>query len=58
HLVQEQVSTYQKSLFLVGHPTDGSGVQDDLRMSFLLPVVPIARSVAQRQSCQPIINYL
>ncbi|KAH8112333.1 hypothetical protein DFH11DRAFT_484764 [Phellopilus nigrolimitatus] len=59
HSIREQVSTYQKSLFLVGHPSDGSAVQDDdLRMSFLPSVAPVARSVDQTQSCQPIINYL
>ncbi|KAH8108373.1 hypothetical protein DFH11DRAFT_1460434, partial [Phellopilus nigrolimitatus] len=46
-----------KSPFLVGHPSDGSAfVDDDLRMSFLPSVAPVARSVAQTQSCQPIID--
>ncbi|KAH8109744.1 hypothetical protein DFH11DRAFT_1810577 [Phellopilus nigrolimitatus] len=31
---------------------------DDLRMSFLPSIAPVARSIAQIQSCQPIINYL
>ncbi|KAH8104899.1 hypothetical protein DFH11DRAFT_1480011, partial [Phellopilus nigrolimitatus] len=58
HSIREQVSIDQTSLFLVGHPSDGSGVQDDdLHMSFLLSVAPIVRSIAQTQSCQPIINY-
>lgn len=59
HSIREQVSIYQKSLFLVGHPSDGSAVQDDdLRMSFLSPVGPITRSADQAQSFQPLINYL
>ncbi|KAH8102755.1 hypothetical protein DFH11DRAFT_1522043, partial [Phellopilus nigrolimitatus] len=43
----KQVShTYQKSLFLVGHPSDGSAVRDDdLRMSFLPSIAPAERSV-------------
>ncbi|KAH8107370.1 hypothetical protein DFH11DRAFT_1882315 [Phellopilus nigrolimitatus] len=59
HIIREQGSTYQKSLFLVGHPSDGPAIQDDdLRMSFLPLVAPVARSVAQTQSCQPIVNCL
>ncbi|KAH8103644.1 hypothetical protein DFH11DRAFT_1487085, partial [Phellopilus nigrolimitatus] len=29
HIIREQGSTYQKSLFLVGHPSDGPVIQDD-----------------------------
>ena len=59
HSIREQVSTYQKSLFLVGHPSDGSAVQDDdLRMSFLSPVLSVARSVDIASSHQPLLNYL
>ncbi|KAH8103769.1 hypothetical protein DFH11DRAFT_1520338, partial [Phellopilus nigrolimitatus] len=50
HSVRDRVSTYQKSSFLIGHPSDGSAVQDDgLRMSFLALV---ACSVTRTQSCQ------
>lgn len=59
HQIREQVNVYQKSLFLVGHPSDGSAVQDDdLRMSFLPSVASVARSVDQTQGYQPIISYL
>ena len=59
HAIREQVAIYQKSLFLVGHPSDGSAIQDDdLRMSFLPTVSTAARPVDQTQSYQPVINYL
>ena len=59
HSIREQVHTYQKSLFLVGHPSDGSVVQDDdLRMSFLSPVTSVARPMDQVQTFTPILNYL
>ena len=59
HSIREQVSTYQKSLFLVGHPLDGSAVQDDdLRMSFLSPITAVARTIDQTQGYQPLLNYL
>ncbi|KAL5520663.1 SNF5 [Sanghuangporus sanghuang] len=59
HSIREQAAAYQKSLFLVGHPSDGSAIQDDdLRMSFLSPVLSAACSVDQTQAHQPIINYL
>ncbi|KAI0317974.1 hypothetical protein OF83DRAFT_1163659 [Amylostereum chailletii] len=59
HCIREQVQTYQKSLFLVGHPSDGTMVQDDdLRMSFLPSLSSAARSMDQVQSFTPILNYL
>ncbi|TFY50844.1 hypothetical protein EVG20_g11296, partial [Dentipellis fragilis] len=59
HSIREQVQTYQKSLFLVGHPSDGTMVQDDdLRMSFLSPVQSVARAMDQVQSFTPLLNYL
>ncbi|KAF8480047.1 SNF5-domain-containing protein [Russula ochroleuca] len=59
HSIREQVHTYQKSLFLVGHPSDGTPVQDDdLRMSFLSPVTSVARPMDQVQAFTPILNYL
>jgi SWI/SNF-related matrix-associated actin-dependent regulator of chromatin subfamily B protein 1 len=59
HSIREQVHTYQKSLFLVGHPSDGTAVQDDdLRMSFLSPVTSAARPMDQVQAFTPILNYL
>ncbi|KAG8730074.1 SWI/SNF chromatin-remodeling complex subunit [Ceratobasidium sp. 428] len=39
HSIREQASVYQKSLFLVGHPFDGTPVADDeLRMAMLPPI--------------------
>lgn len=59
HMIREQVQAFQKSLFLVGHPSDGSAVQDDdLRMSFLQPFMSATRTADQSQNLQPIINYL
>ena len=50
---------YQKSLFLVGHPSDGSAVQDDdLRMSLLPSLTSGARSMEQVSAFTPQLNYL
>lgn len=59
HCIREQVQVYQKSLFLVGHPADGSAVQDDdLRMSFLPSLASATRAMDQVQSFTPVLNYL
>ena len=59
HSIREQVHTYQKSLFLVGHPADGSAVQDeDLKSSFLSPVLSVARLPDQAVAYTPTLNYL
>ncbi|KAG6916643.1 hypothetical protein DXG01_006064 [Tephrocybe rancida] len=59
HSIREQVQTYQKSLFLVGHPSDGTAVQDeDLRMSFLPSLTTAARPIDQVSSFTPLLNYL
>ena len=59
HSIREQVQIYQKSLFLVGHPSDGSLVQDDdLRMSFLPSLTSGARAMDRVSSFTPILNYL
>ncbi|KAG5734821.1 hypothetical protein E4T56_gene757 [Termitomyces sp. T112] len=59
HSIREQIQTYQKSLFLVGHPSDGSPVQDeDLRMSFLPTLSTAARPTDQIPSFTPTLNYL
>ena len=51
---------YQKSLFLLGHPSEGLGFQDeDLRTSFLPSLnVTAARSLDQIPSFTPVLNYL
>lgn len=59
HSIREQVQTYQKSLFLVGHTSDGALVpDDDLRMSFLPSLSSGARPMDQVQSFTPLLNYL
>ncbi|RPD76210.1 SNF5-domain-containing protein [Lentinus tigrinus ALCF2SS1-7] len=59
HAIREQVQIYQKSLFLVGHPSDGSAVQDDdLRMSLLPSLTSGARSMEQVSAFTPQLNYL
>ena len=51
---------YQKSLFLLGHPSEGLGFQDeDLRTSFLPGLnVTAARSLDQVPAFTPVLNYL
>ncbi|KAI0080412.1 SNF5-domain-containing protein [Panus rudis PR-1116 ss-1] len=59
HSIREQVQTYQKSLFLVGHPSDGTVLQDDdLRMSLLPSLSTGARSMDQVGAFTPLLNYL
>ncbi|KAI0795518.1 hypothetical protein C8Q75DRAFT_746367 [Abortiporus biennis] len=59
HSIREQVQIFQKSLFLVGHPSDGSAVQDDdLRMSLLPSLSTGARSMDQVGAFTPLLNYL
>lgn len=59
HSIREQVQIYQKSLFLVGHPSDGSAVQDDdLRMSLLPSLSTGARAMDQVAAFTPILSYL
>ncbi|KAF8903075.1 hypothetical protein CPB84DRAFT_1835950 [Gymnopilus junonius] len=59
HSIREQVQTYQKSLFLVGHPSDGTALQDDdLKQSFLPSLTSGARPVNDVQQFTPLLNYL
>ncbi|KAJ7028706.1 hypothetical protein C8F04DRAFT_963603 [Mycena alexandri] len=59
HSIREQVQTYQKSLFLVGRPTDGSPVQDDDLRNALMPSLSSAsRAMDQVQGFTPQLNYL
>jgi SWI/SNF-related matrix-associated actin-dependent regulator of chromatin subfamily B protein 1 len=60
HCIREQVHMYQKSLFLVGHPSEGLAFQDeDLRTSFLPSLnATAARSLDQVPSFTPVLNYL
>ncbi|KAK0236295.1 hypothetical protein EDD85DRAFT_771720 [Armillaria nabsnona] len=59
HSIREQVQAYQKSLFLVGHPSDGTPIQDDeLRTSFLPDLSSGARALDQVPSFTPMLNYL
>jgi SWI/SNF-related matrix-associated actin-dependent regulator of chromatin subfamily B protein 1 len=48
---------FQKSLFLVGHPSDGTPIQDEeLRQSFLPSLVTGARAMDQVQAYTPLLN--
>ncbi|KAJ8083139.1 SWI/SNF chromatin-remodeling complex subunit [Marasmius tenuissimus] len=59
HSIREQVQTYQKSLYLVGRPTDGSPIQDeDLRQSFLPTLSEASRSYEQVSHFTPRLDYL
>ncbi|KAF8178617.1 hypothetical protein K438DRAFT_1604964 [Mycena galopus ATCC 62051] len=59
HSIREQVHAYQKCLYLVGHPMDGTPVEDDdLRNSFLPSLTSAARAMDQVQSFTPLLNYL
>ncbi|KAF8180083.1 hypothetical protein BJ912DRAFT_635214 [Pholiota molesta] len=59
HSIREQVQTYQKSLFLVGHPSDGTAVQDDdLKQSFLPSLTSGARPSSEVGLFTPLLNYL
>ncbi|KAF4612776.1 hypothetical protein D9613_011708 [Agrocybe pediades] len=59
HSIREQVQTYQKSLFLVGHPSDGSAIQDEeLKQSFLPSLTSAARPVSEVNMFTPVLNYL
>ena len=59
HSVREQVQTYQKFLFLVGHPSDGTAVQDDdLKQSFLPSLTSGPRPVGDVGMFTPLLNYL
>ncbi|KAF8958931.1 hypothetical protein BDZ97DRAFT_1839880, partial [Flammula alnicola] len=59
HSIREQVQTYNKSLFLVGHPSDGTAVQDDdLKQSFLPSLTSGARPVGDVLMFTPLLNYL
>ncbi|KAF9530513.1 hypothetical protein CPB83DRAFT_788034 [Crepidotus variabilis] len=59
HSIREQVQTFQKSLFLVGHPSDGSAVQDEEIKQNLLPsLISAARPVGEVSLFTPLLNYL
>ncbi|KAJ3536080.1 hypothetical protein NMY22_g6197 [Coprinellus aureogranulatus] len=59
HSIREQVAAFQKSLFLVGHPSDGTAVQDDeLRQAFLPSLITGARPVSEVAHFTPTLNYL
>ncbi len=59
HSIREQVQTYQKSLFLVKHPSDGIAVQDDnLKQSFLSTLSSGVRPVSDVGMFSPLLNYL
>ncbi|CAG8454110.1 14633_t:CDS:10 [Ambispora leptoticha] len=56
HSIREQVQIYVKSLILVGHPFDGSTVQDDdLRQNFLPALSSVIRKEEQVDQHTPIL---
>ncbi|CAG8627522.1 803_t:CDS:10, partial [Ambispora gerdemannii] len=56
HSIREQVQIYVKSLILVGHPFDGSNVQDDdLRQNFLPALSSVVRKEEQVDQHTPIL---
>ncbi|KAG8855382.1 SWI/SNF chromatin-remodeling complex subunit [Serendipita sp. 405] len=58
HSIREQVQVYEKSLFLVGHPMDGSTIQDeDLRLAFLPSLNSCVRPADQVAAHTPQLNY-
>ncbi|KAF9444193.1 SNF5-domain-containing protein [Macrolepiota fuliginosa MF-IS2] len=57
HSIREQIQMYQKSLFLVGHPSDGTPIQDEeLRQAFLPSLAAGARPMDQVQAYTPLLN--
>lgn len=59
HCIREQINVYQRSLVLVGYPSDGWMTQDeDLRIAFLPTLMAGARPMDQVQSYTPTLNYL
>lgn len=59
HCIREQVQAYQKTLFLLGNPSDGSSILDeDLRSSFLPSLTSATRASDQVQAFTPLLSYL
>lgn len=57
HSIREQIQMYQKSLFLVGHFSDGTPIQDEeLRQAFLPSLATGARPMDQVQAYTPLLN--
>lgn len=58
HCIREQVFAYKKSLYLVGHTSDASGVQDEeLRQAFLPSLTSGARPADQVSAFTPTLYY-
>ncbi|PVF95056.1 hypothetical protein CPB86DRAFT_817517 [Serendipita vermifera] len=58
HSIREQVQVYEKSLFLVGHPMDGSTIQDEeLRLAFLPSLNSCIRPLDQVGTYTPQLNF-
>ncbi|KAH7101663.1 SNF5-domain-containing protein [Auriculariales sp. MPI-PUGE-AT-0066] len=59
HAIREQTQVHLKSLFIVGHPMDGSVIQEEeIRQAFLPSISVAARSFDQTSTFSPIIEYL
>ncbi|KAI4527754.1 SNF5-domain-containing protein, partial [Schizophyllum commune Loenen D] len=58
HSIREQVFAYKKSLYLVGHTSDASNVQDEeLRQAFLPSLTSGARPSDQVAAFTPSLYY-
>ncbi|KZV84892.1 SNF5-domain-containing protein [Exidia glandulosa HHB12029] len=59
HCIREQTQIHLKSLFVVGHPMDGTPIlEEDVRQAFLPAVDMASRSYEQTATYTPIIDYL
>lgn len=58
HSIREQVQVYEKSLYLVGHPMDGTTIQDeDLRLAFLPSLASCIRPMDQIAAYTPQLGF-
>ncbi|EJD52083.1 SNF5-domain-containing protein, partial [Auricularia subglabra TFB-10046 SS5] len=59
HCIREQSQVHMKSLFVVGHPMDGTPIlEEEVKQTFLPPIDIAARSFEQTSTFTPIIDYL
>ncbi|KAF9516045.1 hypothetical protein BS47DRAFT_1341372 [Hydnum rufescens UP504] len=59
HSIREQVHVHQKSLAIIGHPFDGTSVQDeDLKSAFLPVVKKATRTLDDSDSYMPVLHHL
>lgn len=59
HSIREQVQAYQKSLFIAGHPAEGSAaLEEEMRNAFLPLVTYVARPQDMVASFTPQLNHM